>query len=553
MDGHIGGLPAPGFQRLIFPGTSVSANVSSPLGTLSGAPYMIVADLQPFAGAAPLQLPGEPGVVGVSSTMVTLVDAFQGLLPAGMPSTLPTTGTTLTGVPLAFLPTTRLVVQAAVADPQAPNGLAITEVFGGHFAGLPSVTGTSGASSILGQFGYAVHATDLDGDGLPEVIIGAREEDAPGGSVAGRVFIYSGSPLALQHTLDDPSPEAGSHYGVSCSTGDVNGDGVVDIIVGARQKDVNGLQDAGQVVIFFGPAYAQTHTIDAPIPEFRGQFGHRTICGDFNGDGSCDLAVASIGSTVGAVVQAGTLDVFFGPAFSSTVRVDNPVPSPGDRFGYRLCAEDIDGDGTDDLIVAAPFKSLIGSGVDDSGAIYTLLGPAFGLHTYFPNPSPSVQGLLGADVSCADLDADGDLDIIAGAELDDSGGLAEQGSVYVLRGPTFASVDQYFSPSPTAGGGFGSGVDAADWDGDGVIDLMVGEFFYTGPTFRQGRAHVLLGPDYLQSVAVEEPVTGSSYQFGRRVRAVDLDGDGDYEMLVGVPQSSAPGITRVGAVYVVEL
>ena len=552
MDGQIAGAPALGFERLIFPGTSVAAHLSSPLGSLTGAPYMIVADLQPSAGATPLQVPGEPGVLGVSSNMLTLVDAFHGLLPWGMPAVLPTLGTTLTGNPPPFPPTTRLVVQAAVADPQAPNGLAFTEVFGGHFAGEPSVTGASGGTSILGQFGYALHATDLDGDGLSEVVIGAREEDAPGSPDAGRVFVYSGTPLVLQHTLDDPMPEVESHYGVSCSTGDVNSDGFIDIVVGARQKDVNGIEDAGQIVIFFGPAFGQTQTIDAPIPEVRGQFGHRTVCGDFDGDGSCDLAVASIGSSVGPIAQAGTLDVFFGPALSSTVRVENPVPSAGDRFGYRLCAEDLDGDSKQDLVVSAPFKSLTVSGMDDSGAIYVLLGPTFGLHTYLPNPSPSVQGLMGADVSCADLNGDGVLDIIVGAELDDSGGLAGQGSVYVALGPTFASMDQYFSPNPTLGAGFGSAVDAADWDGDGSLDLMVGEFFYTGSTFHEGRGHILLGPDYLQSLTVAEPVGGTSYQFGRRIRAADLDGDGRHEMLVGVPQSSAPGTSRVGAVYAVE-
>ena len=324
----------------------------------------------------------------------------------------------------------------------------------------------------------------------------------------------------------------------------------MDIVVGARQTDFV-QTDAGRAVVFFGPSFVQTLTLMPPTPEFRGQFGHRAICGDFDGDGYDDLAVSSIGTTVGAFPQAGHLDVFFGPSLFPVMRVDNPIPGDGDRFGYRLCQADLNDDGFDDLVVAAPFKALISPTVDDSGAIFVLLGPTFALDTYFPNPQPSTAGLLGADVSCADLDQAGDLDIIAGAELDDSGGLGTQGSVYVLRGPNFTTQDQYFSPAPFLDGGFGSGVDAGDFDGDGVPDLMVGEFFYTGTAFRSGRAHIMLGPDYLQSVTVTEPFQGNSFQFGRRIRAADLDGDGFSEMLVGVPQSSASFVSRAGAVYVV--
>ena len=81
---------------------------------------------------------------------------------------------------------------------------------------------------------------------------------------------------------------------------------------------------------------------------------------------------------------------------------------------------------------------------------------------------------------------------------------------------------------------------------------MVGEFYFSSPVFHAGQAHVLLGPDYLMSVSVQEPAPASSNQFGRRVRSGDLDGDGDDEMIIGTPFSSASGTLRAGAIYIVE-
>ncbi len=541
-----------GFSRLILEGDVLEADITSPLGTLTHSPYMLLADLQPHGGVLPMELPGEPGVVGISPGFVRVIDGFTGVLPMGFPGVLPQWGVEFTATAPAVPSLSRLVVQAAVADPVAPNGLAVTEVVGGAFGAGPNLTAIYGGSVQLAQFGYALASVDLDGDDADELIVGAREEDAPSAAIAGRVSIYSGNPPVLQQYLDDPAPQVRAHFGVSVATGDLNGDGFLDIVVGARQSDTGGETDAGKVVIYYGPAYTQAFTIESPVPEFRGQFGHRAVCGDFDGDGWCDLVVSSIGSGSAGVPQAGVVDVFLGPSLAPWVRVENPIPGPGDRFGYRLDAGDVNGDGFDDLVVAAPFKALQPGLTDDSGAIYVLMGPTMVLGTYFPNPVPSVSGLLGADVACADLDGDGYQDIIAGAEFDDSGGLTAQGSVYVLRGPGFFNVSQFYSPAPVANGGFGSGVSVGDWDGDGDQDLMVGEFFYSGASPRSGRAHIMLGPDYLQAVTVEEPFTGSDYQFGRRVRAADMDGDGRMEMAVGVPLSSASFIPRSGAVYLVS-
>lgn len=546
LHGTVGTLTFQGF-RLLRPTTPVTINLSSPLGSLVGSPFFVGADIVPPEGAHPLTLPNEPGVLALTSNVVPLMNSFSTGASlqsggAGFGLTVPSSS-----------PGSRLLFQAVVADATAPNGLAVTTAVGGQYADNPTVTPVFQPSpSVLAQFAYALHMDDLDGNGVIETLSGAREADKPTATDVGRVFVYSGNSPTPVVILDDPTPQAFSHFGVSISTGDINADGIKDIVVGARQFDAFSLTDVGKVVVFLGPAYTQTQTILPPLPEFRGQFGHWTSCGDFDGDGFCDLAISSIGATVSGFPTAGTVDIFFGPTLAPALQVPDPLPAFGDRFGYRMEASDVNRDGFDDLIVAATFKSLSPSGTDDSGAIFTLEGPFFSTWNYFPNPFPSQSGLLGADMAVADMDQDGWLDIVAGAELDNSGGLTDQGSVYILRGPNMVTATHLYSPVPQSGVGFGSGIAVGDVNNDDVPDLFVGEFYYSAAAFHGGRSWVIYGPDYVQGQTVLEPIAGAEHQFGRRVRAADLDGNGDDEMIVGVPFSSANGVARSGAIYFVD-
>jgi hypothetical protein len=457
-------------------------------------------------------------------------------------------------------PGSGLVFQAAIFDPQAPNGLAVTPLIGGAYASAPTYQRLTPTSVTVALMGYSLATADLDGDGADELIAGALEDNAPTQIDAGRVFIYSGLPAVLTQTLNDPSPEAFGRFGVSVATGDLNGDGFLDIVVGSRTADLAGPVDSGKSVVFFGPTFATSHILLPPVPEAGGRFGHFAALGDFDGDGFEDVAVTSIGASVSGFPAAGAVDIFYGPSLAHGLRIPNPVPGLNDQFGYRIAAADLDGDSMDDLVVAAPFKPLMPSYIcgtggvepDDSGALYVLRAPFMTLQVYFPNPQPSCFGLLGADLSVKDLNLDGHPDIIAGAEFDSSGGVADQGSVYILEGPTFGTVRQIYSPTPTANAGFGGGVDVGDFNNDQIPDLCVGEFYYTGTRVRQGRAFVLLGPDLLQSIVLLEPTPGTDFQFGRRVRVGDLDGDGESEVIIGAPLSSASSFSRAGAVYVID-
>lgn len=547
VGGSAGPLPWGPGMRLLAPGLPLQVQVSSPLGTLNGLPYFVAADLQSGPGAPVLALPGEPGVLGIGAGLVPVANGFAagtaGLPPGGLWMALDAP---------AAPPGTRLVFQAAVADAAAPNGLAITPLVGGDTPDTTTIVPVFQPTNPTAQFGYALTIADMNGDGIADVLAGAREAHGTTPNNAGRAYLFHGSATVPAAILDDPSPQAFSHFGGGVGAGDFNGDGFPDIVVGARQYDTGGQQDAGKVVVYYGPAFAATAQITPPVPEFRGQFGHWMSCGDFDGDGFCDLAVSSIGASSAGLLTAGRVDLFFGPSLAPTTPIFDPVPVGGDRFGYRMEARDLDRDGFCDLAIGSPFKSLLPGGTDDSGAVSIHRGPFLGTWVYFPNPAPSPNGLLGDDLACADFDADGDLDVVAGSELDNSGGLTDQGSVVILHGPAFATWSRIYALAPVQGGGFGSGVDVGDFNHDDVPDLMVGEFWYPAPFFRAGRAHVRLGPDFLQGITVSEPVPGSSNEFGRRIRAGDLDGDGDSEMVVGVPFSSANGVSRSGALYLVS-
>jgi hypothetical protein len=98
-------------------------------------------------------------------------------------------------------------------------------------------------------------AGDVNGDGCPDVVVGAPGED-PGTSPAdaGRAYIFSGMDGSLLRTLVSPNQEAGGWFGSSVSgTDDVNGDGGADVIVGAIYEDTGAaLTDPGRAYIFSG-------------------------------------------------------------------------------------------------------------------------------------------------------------------------------------------------------------------------------------------------------------------------------------------------------------
>lgn len=558
MAGLFRGVPVqPTVPNAVHPGDNIALSLFSNAGTLAGNHFLLVGEFRDAISPPYLQLPGEPGALGISHQFITALDTRAGISIGGLPA-----GGLNLNFPAPALPGYDLHMQAAVEDPTALNGLALTELNVASLTMGPVITENLGPAQTGAQFAYGVTAADLDGDGRDELVVGARTEVISGARV-GRVRIYKDG-FTLWRTLDDPeqgSAGANNQFGFSTGVGDFNGDGFPDVVVGARASDLAGLDQAGKAVVFYGPDFVVTQTILPPAPENRGRFAHRIATGDFDADGTTDIAIGSVRQdSLGGVVDAGAVWIFHGPYIGGSIqRVESPTPSQDANFGYRLDAADADGDGFHELLVASPFHNVTTTRDDNSGRVEVFSGPAMTSVLDFPNPIPATAGdpnglpfiaALGADTAFEDVTGDGIPDVIVGSELDDLT-FNNQGSVWILHGPDFVVRQQVVAPDPIVDGGFGSAVDVGDFDGDGITDLLVGEFWRRDTDSRQGRSIVLHGPSFTTSTSFYEPVVGVNHQFGRRVDAADLDGDGRAEAIIGTPFTSRSGNLNIGAFYVV--
>lgn len=514
--------------------------VDSPQASLGGAPMLLAYELRHRTDDQVIALPGEPDVVGLSTGLSFVV--------AGAP--LPVSGFSYSVVvpDLTPLGDVSLWVQAAAFDSGAPNGHAITRAVRHDRLLLESRVSHDATEYNSGtRFGYAAVCVDVDGTGADELIVGLPGADPSYTSEAGQVRILEAMTNVVLTTLTAPSPQAGAWFGSSVAAADVTGDGVVDVIVGAREEDEAGVINAGAVYVFEGPSFTNVTRLVSPSPEAVARFGHAVAAADWNDDGIADVVVGAPRETSGGEPEAGRVHVFPGPAFGTVVTIESPSPQALAKFGYGVASGQLDGVGGDDLAVTAPFHDV--SSGDDTGRAYVFASLSATPLATIEQPQDDFA-LLGSSLCIADFDADGNLDVAVGAEFDDDAVL-DGGSVHIAYGPSFVTTYEFSSPSPLVSAGFGSAVSAGDVNADGYTDLVVGEFWrdVAGQT-QAGSAWAMLGPMFVQGRELLPPVVRPSDKFGRRVACGDLDGDRFDDPVICAPFASPPGANTEGEIHV---
>ncbi|MCI4645863.1 MAG: Ig-like domain-containing protein [Hyphomonadaceae bacterium] len=394
--------------------------------------------------------------------------------------------------------------------------------------------------------------------------------------------------------------------------GDVNDDGIADILISAIGGDDNGA-DSGEAYVVFGTALGFPETFQ--LSSLDGTNGFkirgaattdalgRTIAGigDINNDGIEDFAVGARFADPGGRADAGAAYIIFGTdaGFPSALEVTDldgtngfvvEGVTAGDRTGRSLAAAgDVNGDGIDDFIVGAPFADPNGG---DSGAAYVIYGKATAFSaTFDPATLDGTNGFsifgensgdtAGLSISSAsDINDDGFADIVIGAPGGDPAAGLEGGEAYVVYGGdplTPANVflsnisseiegNVGFKMSGLAAGdqlGFDVSI-AGDFNGDGIDDIVItAPFAETLGVPNSGSAYVIFGtdagfPDETVDLSALDGTDGfvligrsGNGNTGTSVHnAGDINNDGIDDLIIGTPgiDGAEPG---AGQTYIV--
>jgi hypothetical protein len=227
-----------------------------------------------------------------------------------------------------------------------------------------------------GFLGNAVSGLgDVNDDGFLDVLVGAWREN-PGSSPrdAGRAYVFSGLTGEVLHALISPNEELSGWFGASVArVGDVDNDAVPDILIGAPQEDPAGSpRDTGRAYVFSGRTADLLMTLVSPDEPYNGELGWSgSGLSDIDNDGYSEIAVSAGEDSPNGIQQAGRVHVFSGASGMVLLSVDTPNPTAVGGFGAVVCGEgDINGDGVRDVAVGAVFESF--NGIPDAGRAYVV-------------------------------------------------------------------------------------------------------------------------------------------------------------------------------------
>lgn len=363
---------------------------------------------------------------------------------------------------------------------------------------------------VLGNVG------DIDGDGVDEVLVPAIARDG----FAGQVTLYSGSDGQILNVVDG-APGAALGYGVGAA-GDVDGDNILDYIVGG-----------GQVLVISGADHRVIHDVGSVTGFSDGVAG----IGDVDGDGYDDIAVGAQRDITGGA-DAGRLFVFSGDDASLLWSREGQA---GDALGSAVGAlGDVTGDGVPDLVVGAS-----GAGPSGGGEAYVLSGGDGALiYTLRPGDEATADQFGQFFASGAgDINGDGVGDVYVG-DLNAEGG---RGAAYIFSGRNGRRL--HWIRGLKAGEGFGLGRGIPDVNGDGLGDVLVGAYNNSDGAPNAGALYLFDGRSGALLRTVTANVASDNFG-GDAIAAGDVNGDGLPDFVVSAPGLSFLGLDH-GRAYVI--
>ncbi|MFT4974447.1 MAG: hypothetical protein ACI8S6_000329 [Myxococcota bacterium] len=385
-----------------------------------------------------------------------------------------------------------------------------------------------------------------------------------------------GSTQRSDHSLDAAwyGTDTAGYAGQSLAAGDVNGDGLSDLLVGQPQDDLAYLLFGAASIVGadFSSAAAVSLTYDeSDSPDLA----DTVLLADIDGDGLDDLLLGAPTDDTSAT-NAGAVYGIAGGTVASTISLPDDADlvlggpaSVGDaRAGSALASADLDGDGYNDLIVGAPYAD---TSATQAGGVYLWYGALTSLDG-LEDDVDSGDLLRGTDttdwaghaVAARDVDGDGLSEILVGApNVDDTD--SNIGAVYYVAGAlSVAAVRDLDTDSELtifgddAGDKAGSAVGLGDVDGDSYGDLFFGAPHADIGASGAGVAYAFFDPAGLtgSSYAASDAdfvayATTANASFGAPLVSHDLDGDGVEELLVAGPNEQM-SVSGAGSVRIFD-